>query len=215
MNLGENITINTHSSIRIEDSKVLYFDPFEISDAKADADIIFITHEHYDHFDPKSIALLKKDDTIIVAPESMKKKIGENDVTAAMKAFFYMPGTLHEIGKIEIEAVAAYNRLMPFHQKSSGWLGYVVTMDTVKYFVAGDTDSNKENEKVKCDVALVPIGGNFTMNKKTAAEYIAKIGPKVAIPTHYGSIVGSLSDGQDFKEKLEDLGSKTEVMLKL
>lgn len=95
---------------------------------------------------------------------------------------------MHELGRIEIETVPAYNKLKLFHMKSKGWLGYIVTMDGVRYYVAGDTDEHEDNRNVKCDVALIPIGGTYTMDKKHAADYIAKIGPKVAIPTHYGSV---------------------------
>lgn len=215
MGLGENISINTHSSIRIEGSKVLYFDPFNISEEKHDADIIFVTHAHYDHFDEKSIAYVKKEGTILVAPETMKKQVCESGIAGSMKAAFYLPGITQEIGEIKVETVAAYNHLKPFHMKSNKWLGYVVTMDGTSYFIAGDTDPNEENKKVKCDVALVPIGGNYTMNKKQAAEYIALINPKVAIPTHYGSVVGNPADGNDFKSYLETMEVDTEVILKL
>lgn len=215
MGLADSISINTHSSIRIEGSKVLYFDPFEIAEGRGDADIIFVTHGHYDHYDPKSIAKIKKADTIIVAPESMKKQVSENDVTGDMQAMYYLPGTAQEIGEIKVEAVAAYNRLKPFHPKSKGWLGYVVTMDSVRYYVAGDTDPNEDNKKVSCDVALIPIGGTYTMGKKHAADFIAEIGPQVVIPTHYGSVIGKPTDGNDLKELLESMGSKVEVVVKI
>ncbi len=213
--LTENITINTHSSIRIAGSKVLYFDPFEISEEKADADLIFVTHEHFDHFDVKSIANVKKEGTILVVPESMKKKVEEDAVAGKLQVYYFLPGNEQAIGEIQVEAVAAYNRLKPFHPKGKGWLGYVVTMDGVRYFVAGDTDVNEDNKKVKCDVALIPIGGNYTMDKKHAADYIATILPKVAIPTHYGSVVGNVSDGSDFQNAVKNMGIETEVVLKL
>jgi len=162
----------------------LYFDPFEISEEKADADLIFVTHEHFDHFDVKSIANVKKEGSILVVPESMKKKVEEDAVAGKLQVYYFLPGNEQAIGEIQVEAVAAYNRLKPFHPKGKGWLGYVVTMDGVRYFVAGDTDANEDNKKVKCDVALIPIGGNYTMDKKHAADYIATILPKVAIPTH-------------------------------
>jgi len=213
--LTENITINTHSSVRIAGSKILYFDPFEISEEKADADLIFVTHEHFDHFDVKSIANVKKEGTILVVPESMKKKVEEDAVAGKLQVYYFLPGNEQAIGEIQVEAVAAYNRLKPFHPKGKGWLGYVVTMDGVRYFVAGDTDANEDNKKVKCDVALIPIGGNYTMDKKHAADYIATILPKVAIPTHYGSVVGNVSDGSDFQNAVKNMGIETEVVLKL
>lgn len=214
MNLT-NITVNTQSSIRIEGSKILYFDPFQIQNAVHDADLIFITHEHYDHFEPESIAKLKKEDTLLVAPESMKKKALSESGIASENCLFFQPEETHEAGGVVIETIPAYNKLKPFHIKGKKWQGYVVKMDDVRYYVAGDTDVNEDIRKVSCDVALIPIGGHYTMDWKQAAEYIAEIKPKAVIPTHYGSIVGNKTDGQDFQKKLESLEGSIQVELKL
>lgn len=201
------ITINTQSSIRIEGSKVLYFDPFKIDAAVCDADIIFITHEHYDHFEPESIGKIKKENTVLVAPESMKKKVLSESGIAADKCVFYQPGETHELESVKVETIPAYNKLKPFHPKAKKWQGYIVTMDDVRYYVAGDTDVNEDIKKVQCDVALIPIGGHYTMDKKQAADYIADdLKPKAVIPTHYGSIVGSKEDGRAFQDYLEKTG---------
>lgn len=209
-----NITVNTQSSIRIEGSKILYFDPFQIQNAAHDADLIFITHEHYDHFEPESIAKIKKDDTLLVAPESMKKKALSESGIASENCLFFQPEETHEAGGVVIETIPAYNKLKPFHTKGKKWQGYVVKMDDVRYYVAGDTDVNEDIRKVRCDVALIPIGGHYTMDWKQAAEYIAEIKPKAVIPTHYGSIVGNKSDGQDFQKMLESLEGSIQVELK-
>lgn len=214
MNLT-NITINTQSSIRIAGSRILYFDPFQVTDAAHDADFIFITHEHYDHFEPDSIARIKKEDTILTAPESMKKKVLSESGIVPENCMFYLPGEVHKEGDLSIETVPAYNKLKPFHPKTKKWQGYVVTMDGVRYYVAGDTDVNEDIRKVQCDVALIPIGGHFTMDKKQAAEYIAQLKPKAVIPTHYGSIVGSRTDGQMFQNMLERLDREIASALKL
>lgn len=213
MNLT-NITVNTQSSIRIEGSKILYFDPFQIQDDTHDADVIFITHEHYDHFEPESIAKLKKEDTLLVAPESMKKKALSESGIAAENCLFFQPEEAHEAGGVVIETIPAYNKLKPFHIKGKKWQGYVVEMDDVRYYVAGDTDVNEDIRKVRCDVALIPIGGHYTMDWKQAAEYIAEIKPKAVIPTHYGSIVGNKTDGQDFQKMLESADKNIQVELK-
>lgn len=210
-----NINVNTQSSIRIEGSKVLYFDPYQIQTAVYDADIIFITHEHYDHFEPDSIAKIKKDDTLLIVPESMQKKVLSEAGIAEENCLFYQPGETHETGGIMIETVPAYNKLKPFHTKGKRWQGYVVEMDGVRYYVSGDTDVNEDIKKVRCDVALIPIGGFYTMDGKQAAEYIAQIRPKAVIPTHYGSIVGNKADGQEFQRMLEGLDSSIQVELKL
>ena len=210
-----NITVNTQSSIRIEGSKILYFDPYQIANAAHDGDLIFITHDHYDHFDPESIAKLGKAETLLVAPESMKKKTLSKSGIAEENCLFYRPGESHEAGGVVIETIQAYNKLKPFHPKGKKWQGYVVTLDGTRYYVSGDTDVNKDIGKVCCDVALIPIGGFYTMDWKQAAEYIAQLKPKAVIPTHYGSIVGKKTDGQDFRKMLEGLDVGIQVELKL
>lgn len=210
-----NITVNTQSSIRIGGSKVLYFDPYLIPAAAHDADLIFITHEHYDHFEPESIAKLKKDDTLLVAPESMKKKVLSESGIAAENCLFYQPGESFEADGVTAETIPAYNKLKPFHPKGKKWQGYVVTMDDTRYYVSGDTDVNEDIKKVRCDVALIPIGGFYTMDWKQAAEYIAQLKPKAVIPTHYGSIVGNKTDGEDFRKMVEGLDGSIQVAIKL
>lgn len=207
------ITVNTQSSIRIAGSKILYFDPFQVDAETHDADIIFITHEHYDHFEPDSIEKVKKEGTLLVAPESMKKKVLSGSGIASDKCEFYKPGETHKLESIMIETIPAYNKLKPFHPKTKKWQGYIVTMDDVRYYIAGDTDVNEDIKKVQCDVALIPIGGHFTMDKRQAADFIADLKPKVVIPTHYGSIVGNKTDGQEFMNYLEKLDKDIQVVL--
>lgn len=214
MNLN-NITVNTQSSIRIAGSKILYFDPYEIRTAARDADIIFITHDHYDHFDPASIEKIKKETTLLVAPESMQKKALSESGIAEKQCLFLNPGEKKEAGGLPVETIPAYNKLKPFHTKGKRWQGYVVTMDDIRYFVSGDTDVNEDIRKVQCDVALLPIGGTYTMDWKQAAEYAAQLKPKAVIPTHYGSIVGEKTDGRDFQRELVRMDGDIQVELKL
>lgn len=193
-----NITVNTQSSICIDGSKVLYFDPFQIREENHRADIVLVTHSHYDHFDPESISKIAKDGTVYVVPASMEKEL--RGAVREGELITVNPGDVVETGGIRIQAVPAYNRLKPFHPKRNQWVGYVVTMDGIRYYVAGDTDAVPELEKVSCDVALVPIGGTYTMTAKEAAKLINAIGPKTAIPIHYGSIVGKKEDAEIFRE---------------
>lgn len=209
------ITINTQNSIRIEGSEILYFDPFQIENARHDADIIFITHEHFDHFDPDSIAKMKKDSTLLAAPESMKKKALSESGIAPDKCLFYKPGETDTQDGITIQTVPAYNKLKPFHPKMKKWLGYIVVMDNTRYYVAGDTDVNEDIKKVQCDIALIPIGGHYTMDKKQAAGYIAELKPLAVIPTHYGSIIGDKADGREFANTLKAMAPDIQVELKL
>ena len=193
------ITINTQSSIKIELDKTIYFDPYKIEDNKNDADIIFITHDHYDHMDIDSINKIKNDNTIVVAPKSMEETIGK----ISFKDYIYLnPFDEINIEGIDIKTIPAYNISKPFHPRENNWLGYIVTYNNIIYYVAGDTDKTPEAESVKCDIAFVPIGGHFTMDSIEASELIKVINPKIVIPTHYGSIVGNKDDGKKLKELL-------------
>lgn len=214
MNLS-NITINTQSSIKITGSKTLYFDAFRIAEEIHDADIIFITHEHFDHFDIDSIAKIKTEESMIVAPASMKENILSKLDISADNCIFLGANEDAKVNDIMIHTVFAYNNNRPFHEKSCHWLGYVVTMDDVIYYIAGDTDANEDNINVKCDVALVPIGGKYTMDKVQAVEFVASINPKAVIPTHYGEVVGNAADGKDFMELMKNKNSNILVELRL
>lgn len=212
MNLN-NITINKQSSIKIAGDRNLYFDPFEIKKASNDADIIFVTHEHFDHYDIKSIAKIITDSTIVVAPETMKAKV-IGDLGIAETSFMgLLPGDSREILGVSVEAVPAYNVGKPFHPQSNNWLGYLVTMDDTTYYVTGDTDANEDVSKVTCDVLLVPIGGKYTMDKDEAAKLVMAIKPKAVIPTHYGDVVGSPRDGKAFAKLITDKDIVVEIKL--
>lgn len=213
--LAEKVTVNCQSSIRIEGTKVICFDPFQIKEERHDADVILITHEHYDHFQPESIAKIKKETTLLVAPSSMRDKVLKESGIAADQCVFLEPKQKETVDGIPVEAVGAYNKLKPFHPKAKNWLGYIVTLDEVRYYVAGDTDPNEDNRKVKCDVALIPIGGHYTMDKKHGADFVANLKPKTAIPTHYGEVVGTPEDGADFKDYVEIIDPEISVVLKL
>ena len=205
-----NIEINTQSSIKLVLDKTIYFDPYKIEKDTHDADLIFITHDHYDHMDSKSIEKVKNENTIIIAPKSMEKDIKKIE----FKDYIFLnPNEELNINNLNIKTIEAYNNHKPFHPKKNNWLGYIVTYNNISYYIAGDTDKTIENEKVKCDVAFLPIGGYFTMDAKDAADLIRIINPKVVIPIHYGSIVGNKNDGKKLKEFLLD--TNIEVVEKL
>lgn len=190
------ITINSHSSIRAEGRRVLWFDPFQLKNAPHDADIICITHDHYDHFSPEDIEKAAKQDTVFVVPRSLAEKVPNGKVLCA--------GDSLAIQGVTITAVAAYNERKPFHPRDNGWLGYCVTMNAETLYVCGDTDATPEAKTVKCDVLALPVGGTYTMDARQAAELAKAIQPKLALPTHYGSIVGSKKDAKRFCELVED-----------
>ena len=191
------ISINTHSSIRIEDKKVIYFDPFEIENEAHDADIIYITHDHYDHFSIDDIRKIEKEDTVYVIPECMYNLLGGENVVV-VKA-----GDKTTIEGYETEVIPSYNINKQFHTKEKNYVGYIVTIDNQRVYVAGDCDANEDNLKISCDIALIPIGGKYTMDYAQAADFINHIKPKIAIPTHYGSIIGEKDDGKKFAELVE------------
>ena len=219
----ENVKVLTHSSIRIEGRFVLYFDPFEMKEEPHDADIIFITHDHFDHFSPEDIGKAAKENdgsgegrnaagrgaTCLVLPECMK---GQEEKTGISNVKFVHPEGILEYKGLLIKAIPAYNRMKPFHTRGKNYVGYLVTMDDVTYYIAGDTDITPENQKVRCDVALVPVGGKFTMDYKEAAKLVNQIAPRLVIPTHYGTVAGSAEEGKRFAELVD---KKTEVRVML
>lgn len=197
----ENVDVLHHSSIRIEKEKVIYVDPFEINKNYNDADIIMITHSHYDHYSEEDIEKVRKDTTKIVVPNELLADVlglefSQENIIAVE------PNNNYEIDGIKIETVPAYNTNKQFHPRENQWVGYIIRLNGIRYYIAGDTDITEENKKVQCDVALVPVGGTYTMTAQEAAKLVNTIKPKIAIPTHYGSIVGNKQDGKEFVELL-------------
>ena len=197
MNFVEGIRVFRHSSILIDKNKKIYIDPYKIDKNYNDADIILITHAHYDHFSEEDILKIKSDNSVIVVTKDLYERtinLGfnkENIITVE-------PNKDYLIDEIKIETIPAYNINKQFHPKTNNWVGYILTVSKIVYYIAGDTDITEENRKVKCDIALVPIGGTYTMNYKEAAELINIIQPKVAIPIHYGDLVGTKEDEKEF-----------------
>ena len=201
--MTENIRVLTHSSIRIQSGDtVLYVDPYKVSGRPQDADFVFITHDHFDHFSPEDIEKVSCEKTILVVPEKMRDKVlQEADETRGIIPV--KPDAPYDINGFSFETIPAYNRLKPFHPKTAGWVGYIFCLDGKRIYVAGDTDATPDAKKVQCDVALVPVGGTYTMNASQAAELVNTIRPAAAIPTHYGSVAGSAADAESFREKVD------------
>lgn len=207
----EPITVNKQSSIRIEGSKVVYFDPLEVSPLH-DADYIFITHPHFDHFSLLSILEIKKENTVIVTTKDIVEEllsVGFNEEYIVI----VKPNETYAFKNLEFKTVLAYNLHKKNHPKDSGWVGYVLTIDDVVYYVMGDTDNIKEAREVKCDVLFIPVGGTYTMDCLEAANLCNLIKPKLAIPIHYGYVVGSVKDAEVFKKRL-DKGIACKILLK-
>lgn len=202
--MAENIRVFTQNSIRIESAQgAIYVDIFKMNETPHDAAYILITHDHYDHFSPEDIEKVANKNTILVVPEKMRSKADK--ISGMVKRIETVsPGIKTEIDGLGIEAVPSYNILKPFHPKSAGWVGYIFNIDGERIYIAGDTDLTKEAKEVKCDIALIPIGGTYTMDAKKAAELVNIIKPKTVIPTHYGSIVGTAKDADAFAKLVDE-----------
>ena len=201
------IEINCHSSIKISKEKIIYVDPFKIKKDKNDADIVLVTHDHYDHFSPEDIEKIINNETIIVAPKTAKS------LSKMRNTVLVEPNNVYEVKGIKIETIPAYNVNKQFHQKDNQWVGYIIEIDKTRYYIAGDTDVTPENKQVNCDVAFIPVGGTYTMNYTEAAELANAIKPKIVVPTHYGDIVGEKDDGEKFK-KLLNGNIQCEILIK-
>ena len=212
--MTENIEVFINNSIRIRDRiGTIYIDPYEMKEGPHDADYIFITHDHYDHYSPEYIKKVVGESTVLIITEKMEGKIsGISD--KMRKVVTVKPGMFYETDGLEFDTVAAYNTIKPFHMKSAGWVGYILRIDRQRIYIAGDTDVTKEAKAVRCDIALVPIGGTYTMNAKQAAELINEIQPEVAIPVHYGSVVGGKADEDIFAANVKE-PVKVEIKLHL
>lgn len=208
----EDVKVLCHSSIKIDMERTIYFDPYKIDKYYNDADIIFITHDHYDHYSEEDIKKVRKSDTFIVIPEDMFTKV----LKLGMDEKYILrvqPNKEYSIGNIKFQTIPAYNITKQFHPKENGWVGYILQLDGIKYYIAGDTDMTEDNENVNCDVAFVPVGGTFTMDYREAAKLVNKIKPKIAVPIHYGLIVGTKQDAEHFVNSL-DRGIEGRILIK-
>lgn len=192
-----------HASVRIDDVVTIYVDPWKINDPKQ-ADLILVTHEHFDHLSKKDIAQLRGPETVVVAPKGAAAKLpGEVQVVA--------PGEQFQVAGVWVETVPSYNTDKPNHPKAAGHVGYVVELGGRRIYHAGDTDLIPEMADIRCDVALLPVGGTYTMDAKQAAQALEMLRPKIAIPIHWGEVVGSERDAQRF-QSLAPEGVRVEIL---
>ena len=208
----EQITVNRQSSIRISTGNTVYFDPWEVGGHAADADVIFLTHDHYDHYSADDVRRLCKDDTVIVAPSAMVSQVNRE---VGGNVFAVEPGREYSINGINFSTVASYNRNKDFHPKGKGWCGYVVALAGQRYYVVGDSDATEEAAEVQCDVLLLPVGGHYTMDVQEAADLTARIKPNMVVPTHYGDIVGDKTFGRAFAALVNEKAPEIKVKLLL
>ena len=190
----ENIFWLGHDSFRLKGEKVVYVDPWKLAAGAEKADLVLVTHDHYDHLSKDDIAKISKAGTVVVGPQAVAAKLGGN-ITVVKSG-----DTITAAG-VPIEVVAAYNPNKKFHPKSAGYVGYIVTLNGKRIYHAGDTDLIPEMTQIKTDIALLPVSGTYVMTAPEAAEAANTIKPALAIPMHYGDpdVVGSLNDAEEFK----------------
>jgi len=183
-----------HDSFRVDGSKTVYFDPFQIERGPG-ADLILISHDHFDHCSPEDVDKIRKEDTVIITEKNSAGKL-KGDVR------ILKPGEKTEVEGVKIEAVPAYNTDKDFHPRKNGWLGFIVDMDGVRLYHAGDTDFIPEMKGLSVDIALLPVSGTYVMTAEQAVAAAQAIRPKIAIPMHYGAIVGEERDAVSFQSAL-------------
>lgn len=197
----DGISLNYHASIKMEkEGKVIYFDPFKIDNALNDADYIFITHSHYDHYSEADIKKVMKDDTKFIVTNDLESKVSNLGVNKENITVVY-PNESYTIDEIKFDTILAYNTNKSYHKRSYNWVGYNVNLGGVKYYVVGDSDVTDEFKKVICDVIFVPVGGTYTMTDIEAAEAINGMKSKYVVPIHYGE-TGSKENAENFVKEI-------------
>ncbi len=184
-----------HDAFRIDAEKTLYFDPYQVSSGPT-ADLIMISHDHFDHCSPEDVKKIQGAGTVIITEKDSEKNLS-GDVRVLR------PGESLTVKEIRVEAVPAYNKDKNFHPRRNGWLGFVVELSGLRIYHAGDTDFIPEMGDLQVDVAMLPVSGTYVMTADQAVSAALAIGPKLAIPMHYGAIVGSVEDALHFKKCLE------------
>lgn len=200
----ENISINCQSSIKISDGLTIYFDPYDIKEKVSNADYIFITHPHWDHLDIDSINNIANEKTIIVGPSSVIEKLDKSFNLLEVE-----PNKTYNLNNISFKTVPSYNIGRDYHPKDVRYVGYLLILNDITYYIPGDTDVIEELKELNADVIFLPVGGTYTMTREEAVELANTIKPKYAIPIHYGLAVGSREDAKYFVDNLnKEINSK-------
>jgi L-ascorbate metabolism protein UlaG (beta-lactamase superfamily) len=190
-----------HDCFRIDADVIVYTDPFHLQTDQPKADLVLISHDHYDHCSPEDLRKIRKKETIFLATQACREKI-DGDVRIVK------PGEKLSVKGVDVEVVPAYNTNKDFHPKKSGYVGYVFSILGHRIYFAGDTDYIPEMKKIKCDIALLPVSGTYVMTAEEAVLAAKDISPTFVIPMHYGDIVGTADDAKRFKRLYK---GKTEI----
>jgi L-ascorbate metabolism protein UlaG (beta-lactamase superfamily) len=209
-----------HSAFKINAAgKIIYIDPYQLAVNPEKADVILITHSHYDHCSQQDIEKVAKDGTVIACTADCQSKIAR--ISQKIKLEPVEPGIELDLGSLKIRTIEAYNPSKKFHPKNEYWVGYIIQFDNTTIYHAGDTDQIKEMEKLtgygkkgNFLIALLPVGGTYTMNSEEAAKAASIIRPSLAIPMHYGSIIGSKADAEKFVQLCKEKGIKAQILEK-
>jgi L-ascorbate metabolism protein UlaG (beta-lactamase superfamily) len=189
----DNIHWLGHDSFRIDSEVTIYIDPWKLVAGSRPADLILITHNHSDHFSPDDIAQIRVSGTELVAPAVVAGKL-----TGAVHKV--KPGVHLTVKGVEIVVLPAYNVDKKYHPQHAGHVGYVLTVRGCRIYHAGDTDAIPEMEGLRPDIALLPVSGTYVMDAQEAVEAVRLLQPGLAIPMHYGAIVGSDADALRFQQ---------------
>lgn len=206
-----------HAGFMIKNSLTIYIDPYNIKEGMPKADIIMITHSHYDHCSLEDLNKIVQEKTKIICTADCQSKIAKFEIP--VKLDLVEPDQELDLGTIRVSTLPAYNVDKDFHIKQSNWIGYLIKLNGVAIYHAGDTDLVPEMQKLTGHqesnfIALLPIGGRFTMTAEEASESAKLIKPSIAIPMHYGSIVGTEEDAKEFVELCKEKGVNAQILEK-
>lgn len=200
---GIEITWLGHDSFRIVKGKVIYIDPYQLSGSPRTADLVLITHDHFDHLSADDVGKVAGPHTVVMAPPACQQQLTG---LVVKEVRIIEAGQKTQVDGIEVEATAAYNVNKfrspgnPFHPKGTG-VGYIVTIDGKRIYHVGDSDPIPEMATARgVDIALMPVSGTYVMTAQEAVDAAKVIEPKVAIPMHFGAIVGSRQDAEAFQQ---------------
>ena len=210
--LVQNLHWLGHDSFRLDGPPVIYFDPWKLPSGSPVADVVLVSHDHFDHLSAKDVKKVSGPKTVVIANPSAAAKL--------KGARVIRPGEKITVGDVTVEAVPAYNVNkfrspgVVFHPKTAEHVGYLVTVGGERLYHAGDTDHIPEMSGLKCDVALLPVSGTYVMVAEEAAEAAKAIKPRIAVPMHYGDkdVVGTLADAERFKQLCEQAGIQVVIL---